>query len=473
MTNLNCPQCNYSVHVFVAEGKTTNITCPNCFSHFGYDSKKRAYINYSFGSSEGSEIDWKRTLKIVAGCIIALFCCINGCSYNNQRMLRNQILDQRQWQLFGDYAIKYPNGYFMEELKVISDTVQYQEALKKQQFCCDIIPNNVDLVNSGSLSNPCPCEYMSEYIKNQPNGLKKNEAPQDYRNCLYQNIMHQHTTITDMIAFMNSETSSNRMDSVLVAYNRKWDNVIQVYDKTAKENKAAATPKAFFVDLLKYLKTNRKTTIYIDFQKTVKLKEWDEFSIEARKLLAEFVKKEPGNNKNPSLMDVEPVSIQGYFSDSKIRAQEMEVLSTLQSQLEAVLGNDITLVETDSPPANEPLIRANYRIQNKILTNIIFFGDIPTVYVLTQKEVSPRYSETKTSFMNYLMGVNVNWNFSCMIPGSKPAFQFNTTTNPQDAIDGFDDTDGAYKKMLQLPFDNFSTKISTTFGLDHATQQNQ
>jgi hypothetical protein len=459
---IQCPSCSGQLRV--PAGRNLVITCPTC-NHIFQHNDSSSFAGQPYGSNQDSNATlffikkyWKHFLVGIVGMVFL----IKGCNrYAEKQFFDRVASNSKDMKIYYQFFQTYPDGgHYQEELKIFEDTMSYR------------------LAHSAMGTSIYECDSIQTYLDRHPNGLRVAEANKDLENCLFTSFM-KYGGIKNSNVLLSKFPNNPRIAEVKEKTEKVWATVIQNYEKQANFNHTGISQKAFFKDLLLYLKENHSSDIAIEIKGTSNLKEWDEFDPKAKDLLDQLVDLSNSMEKTklPKPSENKPISTNLAFSYVNRKNQEEKIRERIKAQLINILGNGFSLTEKVTP--EKPVIQVNYEIKNQLIGKTKDGIEVPSVYNhyrVQESAFEGEYPKSKSKksknnngiqiFQGYLLGVGIDWHLEVQIPNyQKKNYTFDTHSNPASSITGIQDIADGYQKMLQTSFDNFSDDVLHTFGI--------
>ena len=444
-----CPSCRAMLEI--NNGQVVNFTRAQTQNPFSNST----YIDPNIAARRKKS---RKILLISLGAIVGLI-VIYATIGRQYFSYKNAVGNEETWGIYDcdAYLYKYPSGIWVEEVKSHKDDLSFKKAKASsmEEACA-----------------PCYCKaYQDYYLKEFPNGKHAAEVKKAMEECDYK-VASKTRNIPKVTAFLENYPGSAHAAEMKKLREELWDGVIAHYEENVAKY-AQSNPKGveFFRTVLKYIKENVQSTIYISFKKTLDLRDWKDFPKESRDVLDGLVdnynslpesdRDISGNIPRPT--DEPPPSLKSYFTSGNVETMELEVAAAVEKSFADLFNDTIIYVKRMDPDSqakgNPIVIVMDYSIANKV-------GDMDGVQVpsLYQKTSQAEYSIKKT-FDGHILGIGIDFKFDMSIPGSTQNFGFKDSAEPADEISDINSISDAYEKMTYSAFGDFLRKINLNLGL--------
>ncbi len=243
---------------------------------------------------------------------------------------------------------------------------------------------------------------------------------------------------------------------------RLWDFEIAKYEARDKKNVKEAA-KEFMDAMLGYMKQNRVNTIVVDYESTLKLKEYSEYSKEIRDLLELF------NDESLSLKDG-MVTFSSNFDQASMEELNEILVGGVQKSMDKIFTPGfIHVISSEDKDVKRSEIMPKFHFDCKISSQEEKAAGytIPNIWSYTEQEYGYTHLGKK-EVKGYLIGITILFNAKFALPESTVSYEFADKGEPEDNISGIDDIKDGYRKMTSICFKKFSNKIAENMGLDDA-----
>lgn len=355
------------------------------------------------------------------------------------------------------YERQFPNGFWKTEVMNHKDDLSFEKAKKYAQS------DNCE---------PCHCEYYQEYyLKDFGNGLHAAEAKKAVEECDFKDAT-KNRDLRKLTAFIEKYPSSSHLAEVKSMREELWNAVIARFDENVK-NESSLNPKgaAFFRQVLNFVKDNNQSTIWVRFDHSLNLKDWEDFPLASRQVMdrlvddlnamPEYDRGISGTIPRPS--DQPPPSLKSYFTAGNIESMEDEVAGAISNSFVDLFKDTILYVKRLDPDSqlhgNPIVIDINYVIQNK--WSVIDGVNAPSLYQRTNQQEG---SIIKT-FDGFILGIGIDFKFKMTLPGNSDPYAFQESAEPAPSLKDINTASDAYQKMTYTAFGDFLGKINRNLGI--------
>lgn len=242
-----------------------------------------------------------------------------------------------------------------------------------------------------------------------------------------------------------------------------WDTQIAKYNARDKKGVKDAA-KAFMDDMLSYMKQNRVNTIVVDYQSTLKLKEYSEYSKDIRGLL-EAINDEPLSLKDGM------VTFGSNFDQASMDELNEILVGGVQKSMDKIFTPGfIHVVSSEEGEGKGYDKMPRFHFDCKITSQEEHVGGmtIPHIWTYTEQERRGYGYVGKEKVKGFLIGISILFNAKFSIPESNDTYEFADKGEPEDNISNIDDIKDGYRKMTSACFRKFSNKIAENMGLEDA-----
>ncbi len=289
------------------------------------------------------------------------------------------------------------------------------------------------------------CEW---YISKYPDGRHLDDV-------LYIEIQILENDMPTIYEYLTKFPNGAHASEVNSLCDKLWDAEISKYNKRDKSNESPAAVK-YMSEMLQYMKTHRINTILVDVNSTLKLKDYDEYDSDVRKLLEAI-------NDNAMSIEDGMISLKSNFTvtDNSIL---MEILTSgVQKSINKMFTPDFITVVTNAD--TESLDEQNDKSK---MPHLNFEYTITSQEENWERVAMPHiwaYSDSNDKILNYLIGIAINFQAHFSIPGSSTTFDYKEKGEPSDNIKNVANIKDGYRQMTQICFAQFSNKMSENMGL--------
>lgn len=259
--------------------------------------------------------------------------------------------------------------------------------------------------------------------------------------------------INSVRSFLNSFPDSELAGRVKTIRDSLWDEEILLYKSRAQYYGIDTGGVTFLNKVLQYMKAHDNKEIYIQMNGTLKLKDYQQYSAEARAICEnELYTDYPFANNMASLTS--------SFQTGDIEYLEKIVSDGVSKSFNRVFNPDFVSVvayhRTDNyADSNDLFIKVNYTIQNlefKTKQGVV----TPDLWICTQD----------SAFLCYEPGIEVNFDCSMSLPGTSISYKFNNVSSSSDAILDAGSTEEFYRRLTSNTFAVFANNVSESFGIE-------
>ena len=236
-----------------------------------------------------------------------------------------------------------------------------------------------------------------------------------------------------------------------------WDEEIAFYDEFVSVKNPDARAVSFFGDLLRHMRDHSKSRIVLVLTGEVDLYDFRDFPDYVRNLLDMIYQEDDGRTVSGHILELKT-----NYSEGSLRSYESIISAAIEESFEGVLRDDFIEVSTipsfGEPSGDDIQIEVEYRIKNQV------DADLPAYPIVWTYSESTNYlMGTQGGFVSYLLGVDIDYRFSFVVPGLEP-YTFEESSDPSSSITGFDDVSEAYEIMTKQNFMDFAGKVGSNFG---------
>ncbi len=233
-----------------------------------------------------------------------------------------------------------------------------------------------------------------------------------------------------------------------------WDAEIARFD-SLHPNAQSSEPLKAIRDMLLYMQKNKVYDVRLNFTSKVDLKDYNDYSSEARQLAETAL---------PELRGITIQSVKEELGSSEV----MNVESTLKSQYDkffnSLFNPGFITVKTDfkenpkGPRAEKlPVIDVDYTIKNQTVN--IAGMEFPDIWEQTEG-----YVASLSHHKNYVLGVDIVINSEIKFPGIAAPLKNNINSTNNEDIHNIGE-EGIYQAMLTKCLSKFSEQLFSKFGL--------
>lgn len=274
----------------------------------------------------------------------------------------------------------------------------------------------------------------------------------------YEKVMRIEMEVTDSPIgvyreYMQKFPDGKYISTVKSNYETLWNNEIAKYEQRDKSNEDPELVR-YMMALLKHLKANNTSTVLLEINQHIDLKDYSEYDEEIKGLLVEMI------NEETSLpLEENMLSLKDNFTQGDKEMLYHILSEGVQNGFNKMFAEDFVKIVTSSDEAekNSPVLIFNYTIKNQAFwlddLNII---EIPEIWTYAVNNV-PK---------SYLLGIDVLFDVYFTIPGSNVNYSYIEIGNPGEEISNIQGIRDGYRLMTQFCFARFSNKISERMGLE-------
>jgi hypothetical protein len=345
--------------------------------------------------------------------------------YLKERLAFNKAKESKTLPSLQSYFLDYPNGRYVKEVEIIEEQIAFKNVRK-----------------SPTMFN------IHQYYKFCEKGSRM-------ENVRFEEVK-QTFNVAVVRSFISDYPTSKNLAQSKQKLNDLWASELIVYETSVKNADQNADKKSivFFRELLNYMRSKDLSTIYIDFESKIELKDFYEYSKKAKDLASLDC---ANSSDKKYLLESNLIPLKRKFSQGNLDVLEDEVVQEMKSVLFGIFSNDFFEIEMVNENTklgtNDLVIVISYNIENQEI------NDQGTKYPSIW-----RYSEASI-FKSWFMGIDANFNFDFNIRNINKSYQFKYKGSPGDNLKGFDDIGDAYRMMVKNTFSDFIKNISSNFGL--------
>ena len=340
--------------------------------------------------------------------------------YLKERLAFNKAKESKTLTSMQSYFLDYPSGRYVKELELIEEKIAF-----------DNVRKNPTVFNIRQYYNLCDGGRRMEYVRFEE--------------------VKQSSNVAIVRSFIAEYPTSKYLAQSKQKLNDLWASELIIYETSVKNvgQKANRKSVVFFRELLNYMRSKDLSTIYIDFERKIDLKDYYEYSAKAK----EIAMLAYGEQHSFEYL----LSLKSNFSEGNLDLLEEDVVQEMKSVLFGIFSNDFFGIEmvnenTKLGP-NDLVISISYNIENE--EDNYQGTKYPILWEHTRNNI----------FQNWLIGVDANFNFDFNIKNINKSYQFKYKGSPGDNIQGIADMNEAYRRMVRNTFSDFINNISRNFGL--------
>ena len=340
--------------------------------------------------------------------------------YLKERLAFNKAKESKTLTSMQSYFLDYPSGRYVKELEIIEEKMAF-----------DNVRKNPTEFNFRQYYNLCDGGRRMEYVRFEE--------------------VKQSSNVAIVRSFITEYPTSKYLAQSKQKLNDLWTAEFTIYEASVKNagQKVDMKSVVFFRDLLNYMRSKDLSTIYIDFERKIELKDYYEYSAKAK----EIAMLAYGEQHSFEYL----LSLKSNFSEGNLDLLEEEVVQEMKSVLFGIFSNDFFGIEmvnenTKLGP-NDLVILISYNIENQ--EDNYEGTKYPNLWEYTENHI----------FKNWVIGIDANFNFAFNIRNINKSYQFKYKGSPGDNIQGIADMNEAYRMMVRNTFSDFINNISNNFGL--------
>ncbi|MGN0316565.1 MAG: hypothetical protein ACI4E1_01380 [Lachnospira sp.] len=291
-----------------------------------------------------------------------------------------------------------------------------------------------------------PAEYScKQYYEDFPDGKHTEDV-------LYLEESVSSSPITVICRYLRNFPQGKYSDVMRHRCDSLWDEQISHYEAL---DKSTLTPNAqkYMHALLQYMKKHFVTTIKLEIESELELKDYTEYDKSIRDRMERFY-------DNPLLpLKENMVSIKKNFS----AGYESYLTNTLQEgvskSFEHVFDSDFVSISTSNEEDDEiesnisPVIHIKYIIKSQ--------EDKGYPHIWCYSETTNGIETEKA----YLIGIDIRFIVDYTIPNSEISYTLSEKGTPENDINGISDITEGYQEMTKICFAEFSNKMAKNIGL--------
>lgn len=462
-TIISCPTCSKKMRIPI--NKNIQFQCVQCGTLIVADN---GIITSSLQRVElkTSKVDivinkLKRQPRIVYTVVFTLILILFGVSWciNSQKEVREfeNLKKNPTIESIDDFVAKYPRGEFQIEAISLKDSVRYEEIVKDYE----------ENKEKGGLGN-LDCSRIATALRNGIS-FRPEKLNNIYEECFYYNLKLSPSFAMIDKYYENFE-EGNFVDSVLILEKKIWADSKDQYLLHNNSNEIPFKTRKLMTELFDYGAKSRNRQISVIFNPTLLLKDWEDYSQEARTVVDTiFTLRNRANRTDyPMPTDLPPPSIKNAIQSSK-KHLERTIISALQIRLDSLFVTNPFLVKNEEQSGDYhtyPHIMIDYNIE--ILTDNVYSVEFPVLYLYVQENRSNQelYSaiNSEEKFLGFLLATSVEWDMEFKLPQSETRYEFKTTSRPEKHLSGARGKNDAYQIMLSSTFEDYALQIAEKFG---------
>jgi hypothetical protein len=361
--------------------------------------------------------------------ILSYFFYFKELFYYNKIMKSDNLIE------LNSYFDRYPDGRYVNEVKTKLEEVSFGQVTK----------------DSSALA-------IEAYYKYCPKGkhLENVEFIELYK----------FPTIAKVRGFQETYPTSKFINQVNKKELEMWEFELAAFEQNVINKQLNPNSKnvRLFRALLSYMKKSRNYKFTIVFKRNLNLKDFSDYSaVVLNEVINGFTYGEDNFGMpypKPSRSNV--FDLKSNFSDEKVEDLEADVFNQVKRSFEEIFTADF--FEFEYASSNRSLIKTGKEIYIDIdyqITNEIHHGNLPSLWTYTTQS-SRTYTNT---FNGYIMGLEADFSFKFINPGTNELFIFNEKGSPGDNISGFNGLNEGYSIMIGNTFGDFISKVSSHIGL--------
>lgn len=340
--------------------------------------------------------------------------------YLKERLAFNKAKESKTLTSMQSYFLDYPSGRYVKELEIIEEKMAFDNVIK-----------NPTEFNFRQYYNLCDGGRRMEYVRFEE--------------------VKQSSNVAIVRSFITEYPTSKYLAQSKQKLNDLWTAEFTIYETSVKNagHKVDGKSVVFFRDLLNYMRSKDLSTIYIDFDRKIELKDYYEYSAKAK----EIAMLAYGEQHSFEYL----LSLKTNFSEGNLDLLEEEVVQEMKSVLFGIFSNDFFGIEmvnenTKLGP-NDLVILISYNIENQ--EDNYQGTKYPNLWEYTENHI----------FKNWVIGIDANFNFAFNIRNINKSYQFKYKGSPGDNVQGIADMGEGYRIMVRNTFSDFIKNISRNFGL--------
>lgn len=235
-----------------------------------------------------------------------------------------------------------------------------------------------------------------------------------------------------------------------------WDNEIAKYQQRDKSHESPDAVK-YMTEMLHYMKTKRVNSVNFKINPSVTLKDYDEYSEDAKLILRLF------SRANNVEFDQEKIlSLKENFTQQDKSILVQILAEGLEKSFRRMFSSDFVAINKDKDDYDSlsPNLTINYTIKNQELATDKYI--IPDVWTYRSQDFLTKQWVTK----GFILGIDVNFDTQFTIPGSDVTYNYTEVGEPGKEIRDIESIQDGYRQMTQMCFAKFSNKMSDNLGLE-------
>lgn len=271
--------------------------------------------------------------------------------------------------------------------------------------------------------------------------------------------------VTEISNYLQKCPDGKHVAEAKAESDRLWDVQIGKYNARHKQN-VKENAKAFMDAMLSYMKKNRVNTIVVDYESTLKLKEYSEYSKEIRDLLELF------NDESLSLKEG-MVTFSSNFSQASMDELNKKLVNGVQKSMDKIFTPGFIQVissEDDEEKGYDKMPRFHFDCKISSQEETVAGYVIPHIWTYTEQTTYGYKSVGKETVKGYLIGITILFNAKFSLPEGGAYYEFADKGEPENDISGIDNIRDGYRKMTSECFMRFSNKIAENLGLEDAAE---
>lgn len=242
-----------------------------------------------------------------------------------------------------------------------------------------------------------------------------------------------------------------------------WNEEIAKYE--ARDKKGVKDEAKDFMDaMLRYMKQNRINTIFVDYNSTLKLKEYTEYSKNIRDML------ESVNDETLSLEEG-MITFSSNFDQANMDELNKILVDGVQKSMDKIFTPGFIRVVSSNDEngvVNDKMPKLHFECKITSQEETVGAYTIPEIWVYTEQQRSLSTPFGKGSVKGFLIGISILFDASFTLPNNLSTYEFSDKGEPKNDISNIENIQDGYRKMSAICFQRFSNKIAKNMGLDDA-----
>lgn len=247
--------------------------------------------------------------------------------------------------------------------------------------------------------------------------------------------------------YMQKFPDGKYTSTVKSEYEELWNKEIAKYEQRDMSNEDPELVE-YIIALLKHLKENNISTVLLQVNQQIDLKDYSEYDEGIREII------EKSNTDISMPIEENMISLKENFTQGDKEMLYNILSEGVQNGFNKMFAEDFVKIVTNEYYAeeNSPVLIFNYTVKNQ--SDV--FDYFPEIWTYSINHVPQAY----------LLGIEVMFDVNFTIPDSNVSYSYSEIGNPGQEISNIQSIKDGYRVMTQYCFARFSNKISERMGLE-------